>query len=125
MIVIINKYLLIILGTISLIFGAIGVFVPILPTTPFILLASFCYLRSSKRLYKWIIGHKVFGKFIYNYIEHKAVKKSAKISAITFLWLSLGISIVLNNSLNIRLLLTLIGIGVSLYLFRLNTLPND
>lgn len=54
-----KKYLLIIMGTISLILGTVGIFIPILPTTPFLLLASYCYIRSSKKLYNWLINHKV------------------------------------------------------------------
>jgi uncharacterized membrane protein YbaN (DUF454 family) len=120
----IKKYLLIIIGTISMILGTIGIFIPILPTTPFMLLASFCYIRSSNRLYNWLINHKLFGKYIYDYLEHKSVKKSAKITAITFLWLSLGISIYLINNY-IRFLLIFIGIAVSIHIIRLKTLPAD
>lgn len=120
----IKTYLLVIIGTISLILGTIGIFIPILPTTPFILLASFCYIRSSNRLYYWLINHKLFGKYIYDYLVHKSVKKSAKITAITLLWLSLGITIYLINSY-ISFILIFIGIVVSIHIISLKTLPTD
>lgn len=120
----IKTYLLVIIGTISLILGTIGIIIPILPTTPFILLASFCYIRSSNRLYYWLINHKLFGKYIYDYLVHKSVKKSAKITAITLLWLSLGITIYLINSY-ISFILIFIGIAVSIHIISLKTLPTD
>lgn len=120
----IKTYLLVIIGTISLILGTIGIIIPILPTTPFILLASFCYIRSSNRLYYWLINHKLFGKYIYDYLVHKSVKKSAKITAITLLWLSLGITIYLINSY-ISFILIFIGIVVSIHIISLKTLPTE
>ncbi len=121
----IKKYLLIILGTISLILGAIGIFIPVLPTTPFLLLTSYCYIRSSKRLYNWLINHKVFGKYIYDYLVHKAVKKSAKITAISILWISLGISMYIIQNIHLTFLLIFIGIAVTIHILYLKTLPAD
>lgn len=118
----IQKYLLIFLGTISLILGMIGVLIPVLPTTPFLLLASFCYIRSSKRLYDWLINHKLFGSYIYNYMTHRAVEPKAKITAITFLWTSLILSMVLVPILHLRLFLAAVGIGVSVHLLTLKTI---
>lgn len=120
-----KKYLLIIMGTISLILGTVGIFIPILPTTPFLLLASSCYIRSSKKLYDWLIKHKVFGKYIYNYLVHKSVKKSAKITALTLLWLSLGVTIYLMKNFYISFILILIGTAVSIHIISLKTLPAD
>ncbi|HHU32774.1 MAG: YbaN family protein [Zhaonellaceae bacterium] len=116
--------LLIILGTISLVFGLIGIFLPVLPTTPFLLLSSFCYLRSSKRLYRWLINHKVFGSYIYNYLTFRAVKRSTKIAALLTLWLSLGVSSFLIKKVQLIVLICLIGTIVSIHLIRLRTLEN-
>ncbi len=119
----IKKYVLIIIGTVSLILGIVGAFVPVLPTTPLILLASFCYFRSSKRLYEWLTNHKVFGKYIRDYVIYKAVKKSAKITAITLLWFSLGLTIYLMHNIYIKFLLFVIGSAVTIHLIRLKVLP--
>lgn len=118
---IIKKYLLIICGTISLTLGIVGIFLPLLPTTPLVLLAALCYIRSSKRLYDWIINHKVFGNYIYNYITYKTVKKSIKVKAILFLWMSLLISMILIDELSVTIILSFIGFGVSLHLATLKS----
>lgn len=121
----IKKYLLLIIGTISLVLGTIGIFIPLLPTTPFILLASFCYIRSSNRLYDWLINHKIFGKYIYDYLVHKSVKKSAKITAVSLIWFSLFFSFYIIKNLYINLILLIIGLLVSIHIIRLKTLPAD
>lgn len=117
-----KKFMLILIGTISLIFGIVGILMPLLPTTPFLLLSSFCYLRSSKRLYNWLINHRILGNYIYNYLTYRAIKKSAKIGAIIFLWISLGLSIFIVESLYLKILLFAIGIGVSIHLLSLKSL---
>lgn len=116
------KYLLIFVGSISLVLGFIGIFLPILPTTPFLLLASFCFIRSSKPLYHWLINHKLFGTYIYNYITYRAVKRGTKIGALIFLWSTLSISILTISSLHLRILLVSVGVAVSIHLFTLKTL---
>ena len=116
------KYLLIILGSLSLALGVIGIFIPLLPTTPFLLLASFCYLRSSQRLYQWLMGHKIFGAYIYNYIAYKAVSKNIKVGTFILLWATLILSILLTDYIHVRIILVLIGVGVSIHLYMLKTL---
>jgi len=117
-----KKYLLILSGTISLMIGLIGIFIPVLPTTPLLLLSAYCYLRSSKRLYNWLVHHKILGIYIYNYLTYKAVPKSTKIGSLIFLWLTLIISTVIVSNIYLRLFLILIGIGVSIHLLFLKTL---
>ncbi|MBN2853359.1 MAG: YbaN family protein [Clostridia bacterium] len=121
MLVTVKKYFLIAGGSISVALGVVGIFIPVLPTTPFFLLAVFCYFRSSKRLYKWMIHHKIFGVYIYNYITYKAVLKSTKIGALIFLWTGLSVSILVIDSWYVRAFLILIGVGVSIHLVLLKT----
>lgn len=118
----VKKCFYFILGSVALTFGIIGVFLPVLPTTPFLLLAAFCYLRCSKRMYDWLIHHKIFGRYIYCYLTYKAIPKKTKITAIIFLWSSLIISMILIASLHIRIFLMVVGIGVSVHLMMLKTL---
>jgi uncharacterized membrane protein YbaN (DUF454 family) len=122
---ILKKYLLISIGSISLVLGIFGVLIPLLPTTPFLLLTSFCYIRSSDRLYKWLINHKIFGEYIYNYITYKAVKRSIKISGLIFLWITLVSSMLVVANVHIRIFLFIVGIGVSIHLVKLKTLDKD
>ena len=110
-------------GTIFLIIGAIGVFIPVLPTTPFLLLAAACYLRGSERLHRWLIYNRVFGEFIRNYTEGRGIKQRQKIYTISFLWLMIIFSViyVLNNSL-FRILLLFIAMVVSIHIIILPTI---
>ncbi len=119
------KALLIIGGTLSLILGTIGIVLPLLPTTPFLLLSAYCYTKSSTRLYNWLLNHKIFGLYIYNYITYKAVGLKTKIFAITLLWLTLAISALLVSSVYMTLGLVIIGLGVTLHLLNLNTLSKE
>ncbi len=115
------RYLYIILGVIFLSLGIIGVFLPILPTTPFLLLTSFCFLRSSKRLYNWLVNHRIFGVFIYNYLTYKSATRNTKIGTLVFLWASLFISSLFISQLAIKLVLLAVGIGVTIHICTLRT----
>jgi uncharacterized membrane protein YbaN (DUF454 family) len=113
------------LGFIFLALGITGIFLPVLPTTPFMLLASFFFLRSSERMHRWITNHKVFGPPIKNYMKYRGMRKSTKVKAVSTLWLSLGLSIYIVKNLYVDALLISIGIAVSLYLLSLKTLTEE
>lgn len=117
-----KRYVYITLGSFFLILGMIGVFIPVLPTTPFLLLTAFFYLRSSYRLYCWLVGHKIFGSYINDYMEHRAVKKKAKIAALVFLWATMTVSIIVVPVTAVKWLLPIIGIAVSAHILSLKTL---
>jgi uncharacterized membrane protein YbaN (DUF454 family) len=118
----IKKYILIIIGLIALSLGFIGIIIPILPTTPFMLLAAYCFVRSSKRLYNWLINHKIFGVYIYNYLENRAIKKSAKISAMVLLWPSLIFTMCIIQKTPVTIILMIVGVFVSKHILSLKTL---
>lgn len=86
--------LYLILGTISLALGLIGIVVPGLPTTPFLLLTAGLWLRGSTRFYNWLIRNKYLGPYITNWNKNKGLTKSAKIKAIIFQWIMITISII-------------------------------
>ncbi len=117
----IKKVVLIGSGTLALILAAAGLFIPLLPTTPFLLLCAFCYLRSSKRLYHWLTRHRIFGKYIDHYMMHRALPRGVKAGMLICLWLSLTISILLIYSLPVRILLLVVGLGVSIHLLSIRT----
>jgi uncharacterized membrane protein YbaN (DUF454 family) len=122
----IKRTIFTVFGTIFLIIGAIGVFIPILPTTPFLLLAAACYLRGSERLHRWLINNRVFGEFIRNYTEGRGIKQGQKIYTISFLWLMIIFSViyVLKSSL-FRILLLLIAMVVSIHIIMLPTIKQS
>ena len=121
----VKKYLYIFGGSISLALGVIGIFLPVLPTTPFLLLAAFCYLRGSKKMYDWLLSHKVFGPYIYNYMTYKAVTRKTKKVILTTMWLILTISTILVPILHIRIFLLASGIGVTIHILTLKTIENE
>ena len=118
------RALLIIAGTISLTLGAIGIVLPILPTTPFLLLAAACYLRSSERMHKWLLSNRWFGEYIRNYQEGKGIPLKTKIAAVAVLWIAIIYSafFALDEILIAQVALLLIALGVSVHLIRLPTL---
>ena len=83
------KFLFAFLGSVSLVLGIMGVFLPVLPTTPFLLLAAALYMRSSHRLYEWLMSHKRLGPYIKNFREHKALPLRVKIVSVTMVWATL------------------------------------
>ena len=117
-----KKYLLIAFGSLALGLGALGVAIPVLPTTPFLLIALYCYLRSSRRLYDWLIYHRLFGRYLYNYVTYRAVPRNTKIGAMILLWFGLITSMILVDKLFVRLILLAVGIVVSIHILLLKTL---
>jgi hypothetical protein len=114
-----------ILGTLFLTLGILGLFLPLVPTTPFLLLASACYLRGSSTLHNWLITHKHLGPYISNIKDKKAMPLRAKIFTIALLWPSLLFSMYRVNSLLVTLVLLAIGCGVTAFILRLRTLKED
>jgi hypothetical protein len=108
-------------GTIFVGIGILGIFLPLLPTTVFFLMAAWCYARSSKKFYNWLHHNKYFGKYLKNYREGKGITLSGKISSITVLWCGIFYSLFAIQSLAIRLLLIAIAIGVTIHIVLIPT----
>jgi uncharacterized membrane protein YbaN (DUF454 family) len=119
----VKRTIWIILGFLSFSLGIIGVFIPFLPTTPFLLLSAGFFLKGSDRLYQWLINHRVFGKYIRNFREYKAIPKNTKIFAVTTLWATILASVIFfTDSFALRGLLVAIGIGVTIHILHYKTL---
>ena len=116
-----KKYLLIIAGVISLSLGIMGMFLPVLPTTPFLLLSAGCFLRSSKKLYDWLLNHRRLGPYIKDFLVHKAISKRLKIVSVSTLWLTILISVMIVKIIAIRILLIIIAIAVSVHILHFKT----
>ena len=111
------------LGTIGLILGAIGVLVPILPTTPFLLLSAACYVRSSTRMSQWLFNNRIFGEYLSNYRDGKGITLYTKIFALTLLWVTILYSALFIIVLwGVQLALFIIAIAVSVHIILLPTL---
>ncbi|WP_117161231.1 YbaN family protein [Paraliobacillus sp. X-1268] len=120
-----KKIVYIIVGSITLALGTIGIFLPILPTTPLLLLTAFFYLRSSDKLYRWLMHHRIFGAYIYSYVTYKAVSFKTKVGAIAILWPSILFSIYLIDHGILKIMVFIIAIGVTIYIGSLQTLPKE
>ncbi len=119
----IKKYLYIILGIISTALGVVGAFLPLLPTTPFLLLAAFLFSRSSQRCHQMLMNHRIFGTYLKNYIENKGITKKHRFRAIVLMWIVLLISSAHTWQKPLVLgILAIVGIGVTIHLSRLNTI---
>ena len=105
------------LGTFFLGIGIIGIIVPVLPTTPFLLLASFFYIRSSKRLYNWLLTNRILGIYIRNYIDGKGTPLKVKLFTIALLWTVIIVTVVFAvEELIFRTILVLVAVGVSVHI---------
>lgn len=113
-------------GCIFLSLGVVGIFLPLVPTTPFLLLAAGCFLHSSKRLYTWLISHRILGNYIRYYLQYRAIPLKAKILKIILLWTSIGYCIMfITDVLWIRIVLLMIAICVTVRLVTMKTLTPE
>ncbi len=113
------KLLLTIVGMIAIVLGVIGIFLPLLPTTPFLLLAAACFARSSERMHHWLMHHRLFGDYLRNYQAGNGIPARAKVLALVMMWSSLSYAAWRFESIWLRLLIVAVGAGVSIYLLRL------
>jgi len=121
-----KRRLLIVAGTIATAIGIIGIFIPILPTTPFLLLAAACYLRSSQKFYHWLLNNRLFGAYVRNYLQGKGMPRKIKVFTILLLWTTITCSIVFAvQSLIIRVVLLVIAVGVSVHIVLIKTTPKN
>jgi len=117
-----TRYLLIAAGTLAVGLAILGIFLPILPTTPFLLLAAFLYARSSERFLHWLLTNRVFGAYIDNYRRGLGIPRREKILTITALWLTISFSaFYVVQAAWLKVLLCLIAVGVTVHLARIPT----
>lgn len=110
------------LGFLCVTLGVVGIFLPVLPTTPFLLLASWLFLKSNPRWRTWLLSHPRLGPYIRNYVIHRAIPMRTKLATIAALWLSIIISVCLISPLWLKILLLLIASAVTAHILLLKTL---
>lgn len=116
------RYLLLAVGWLSLALGVIGIFLPVLPTTPFLLLSAACFVRSSRRVYLWLVGHPRLGPWIADYLDGKGLPLKAKVYAIMLMWAGIGFSCYLVPLIWARGFMLASAVLVSLYILTRPTL---
>ncbi|MDR2502691.1 MAG: YbaN family protein [Oscillospiraceae bacterium] len=114
-----NRRLGNILGGAALAFGALGLVLPVLPTTPFVLCAAGCFSAANPRLYKKLANGRYFGEFIRNYREKSGVSRGVKLQALIFLWGALTVSALLVDALAVRAILAAVGVCVTAHILLL------
>lgn len=114
------RWLLLITGWVALILGLVGIPLPVLPTTPFLLLAAACFLRSSPRFHQWLVNHRLLGSYLRFYLDGRGLPRRAKVGTITVLWLTMTPTAVLIVPWRwFSVLLILVAAAVSIYIARL------
>ena len=116
------RYLYLISGFLLVLIGVIGIFLPVLPTTIFLILASACFVKGSPRANEWLRNNKILGAYLKNYQDKSGLTVKAKVLNIAFLWLMISVSaLLLTEEFYIRLLLLAIAIGVTIHLLMVKT----
>jgi uncharacterized membrane protein YbaN (DUF454 family) len=122
----IKRYALLACGWLSLGLGVVGMFLPILPTTPFILLAAACFMRSSESLHRWLVEHPTFGIHIKDYLDGKGLQRGTKAVALLTLWASVIVSTWLFVRFVVAdIIIVAIAGAVTIYILRLPTCDSD
>jgi len=117
------RILLIVCGTIFTTVGIVGIFVPLLPTTPFLLLAAACYARSSERFYNWLLNNRLFGHYIRGYIERRGITLKVKVVTLILLWATIICSATIATDATwIRILLAAVAIAVTIHIAFIKTI---
>jgi len=118
------RYLLLGIGLLSLILGVVGIFVPLLPTTPFLLLSAACFMRSSRRFHTWLVTHPHLGPWIRDYLDGEGIPLKGKVYAIGLMWTSILLSCYLVPVLPARIFLLTSAALVTLYILKQKTRPS-
>ena len=121
-----KRVLLLIAGSLFLVAGAVGVVLPILPTTPFLILAAFCYARSSSRCYRWLVSNRLFGRYLNDYLCGRGIPWGVKALTLSFLWVVISVTaVVFIERLWLRVLLFVVAVGVTGHVLLLKNRKGD
>ncbi|WP_312665030.1 DUF454 family protein [Pantoea sp. CTOTU49201] len=120
-----QRILLLSLGWLAIVLGTLGIVLPLLPTTPFVLLAAWCFARSSPRFHHWLLWKSPFGRYIRHWQQHRAMPPGAKIRAMLLIVITFSISIYLVNLLWVRILLGAMLCMLLLFMWRIPVVAED
>lgn len=112
-----SRYLILLLGWLSIALGVVGIFLPLLPTTPFILLAAWCFSRSSPLFHDWLISHPKLGPIVTTW-HQGGLPVKVRNRILVVMWCSLTLSMLLIGKLWLIALLLVTGTAVTIYIMR-------
>lgn len=116
------KFVIAFMGLLALVLGIVGIFLPILPTTPLLLLASFLFLKSSKPLYDWLMNHPRLGPYIRNFMVHKSIPLKIKIISVSMVWITLlYCAVAVAEHWAFRLFFVLLAAGITIHILSYKT----
>lgn len=116
------KYIYLLIGSVSLALGVLGIFLPVLPTTPFLLLAAALFFRSSPLAYAWLLNHKYLGVYIRNFREDKSIPLHVKIISLSLLWITaINCAVFIFTHWGLRVLMLAVAVGVTCYILSFKT----
>lgn len=115
------RYLLFACGCLSVVLGVIGIFLPVLPTTPFLLLAAACFARSSKRFYLWLVMHPKLGPWVRDYLDGQGLPLKGKVWALVLMWTSISLSMWIVPLFWVRIFMLVSAISVTVYILKQKT----
>lgn len=117
-----KKNLYLFIASLCVAFGAIGIFVPLLPTTPFLLLATILYMNSSPRMLRWLLHNRWLGPYIKDYFSRRGISLRLKIRTLSILWITIGLSAIFaTERVWVRVILAAVGVGVTIHLLMKKT----
>ena len=116
------NYLCTILGFLCVGFAVLGIFLPVLPTTPWLLLAAWLFYKGNPKMRIWLLNNKYLGPYIDNYIKYRAIPLKSKIISISMLWITILFSVYIVNPILLKILLMCIAVGVTIHLLMIKTL---
>lgn len=117
------RILFLFIGILSLVLGVIGIFLPVLPTTPFLLLSATLFLHSSQKLYDWLLSHPYLGEYIRNFKEHKAIPLRVKVVSVSLVWITLlYCALFVAREWWMSVIFIVIALGVSIHILHYKTL---
>jgi uncharacterized membrane protein YbaN (DUF454 family) len=119
-----TKFLLNLIGCIAVVLALLGLFLPLLPATPFLLLASACFMRGSERMHRWLRHNRIFGEYLRNIEDRKGLPLRAKLIALALMWPSLCYSMYMLRDAALSGILILTGVAVTVFILRMKTLKN-
>ena len=111
-----------VIGLLALVLGVLGIFLPLLPTTPLVLLAAFAFARSSDRLHQWLLEHDIFGSLIADWRRHGAISRTAKVSSVVAMIVVLAISLAIAAP-TIVIIVQVVVLGVAAFFILSRPLP--